>query len=63
VNKFYREIKTGRDRGNPIVEIGTYNRPTEYGPTPTPKFDIVGWDNPEALLPPIKEASGDEIPF
>jgi len=64
VNKYYREIQTGRDIGNPIVAIGTYDRPTEHGPTPSPKFDIVFWENPAAPLPPIKDAlDGDEIPF
>jgi hypothetical protein len=64
VNKFYREIQTGRNLGNPIVAIGTYDRPTEHGPTPTPKFDIVSWENADAPLPPIKDAlGGDEIPL
>jgi hypothetical protein len=64
VNQYYRDLKSGRDRGNPIVEIGSYDRETEHGPTPTPKFDIVDWENPEAPLPPIKDTlGGDEIPF
>jgi len=65
VNRYAREIGAGRDLGNPIIRLGTYDRPdTEYGPIPTPKFEIVGWENPEAPLPPIKDAlGGEEIPF
>ena len=65
VNRYAREIGAGRDLGNPIIRLGTYDRPNkEYGPIPTPQFEIVGWENPEAPLPPIKDAlGGEKIPF
>jgi hypothetical protein len=64
VNQYYREIKTGRHLGNPIIAIGSYDRPTEHGLTPTPKFDILEWEDPEAPLPPIQEVmGGDSIPY
>jgi hypothetical protein len=64
VNKYYREIQTGRDLGNPIIAIGTYDRATEHGPMPTPRLDIISWENAEAPLPPIKDAlGGEEIPY
>jgi hypothetical protein len=63
VNAYYREIKTGRDLGNPIIAVDTYDRQTDFGLTPTPKFNIVSWENADAPLPQTQDAMNDAIPF
>jgi hypothetical protein len=64
VNRYAREIGTGRNLGNPIIKLGSYERTNkEYGPIPTPMFEVVGWENENAPLPPLKEALNDDIPY
>jgi hypothetical protein len=62
VSAYYREVTKGSNRGNPIISLDTYERKTDFGMTPTPKFEIISWENADAPLPPIGEAMDDEIP-
>lgn len=45
----------------PVVLLTSYERPTDYGPTPTPRLKIIDWEafGPDALPPgdPTKTAA------
>jgi hypothetical protein len=63
VNRYSREIANGKNLGNPIVKLDTYDRRTrEYGMIPTPRLEIVGWENDDIPPPPIGEEMNDAIP-
>jgi hypothetical protein len=60
-----RDIKSGRDRGRPIISLqvgkGTSKK---YGKTyPKPHFQIERWERDETPPPPAKDEFGDQIPY
>jgi hypothetical protein len=63
--KVARDIKSGRDRGRPIISLQVGKRTSKkYGKTyPIPNFQFERWERDETPSPPAKDDFGDEIPY
>jgi hypothetical protein len=66
-NRVARDLKAGRDRGSPTIELAVgVIKTTEFGDVPRPDFVIVGWehDQHKPVFPPTAENDlNDSIPF